>query len=300
MRRIARWRGTATTSESWAAADAPRYRSRMDDLNPQQQQMADQSMVRTLRAQTEAIWPQELPLLRRYALPDAPAVLDAGCGTGEATRRLAEAFPRAAVLGVDILDHHLELARAASTHLGARVRYEHRTLFSLGLADASFDLVVCRHVLQSIPHAERAVAELVRVTRPGGWVHLIAEDYGLIQMPRRATDPLRFWPEMPARFGDAIGTDMFIGRRAPALLQRLGLEAVTADIVVVDPLRVPRETFAAIWEAWRDGFSGAIAQHCGVTEAEVAAHFDDQIAVIRDPSEYASWLVPVIAGRRPR
>ena len=38
-------------------------------LNPQRSQMADESMVRTLRAQAEAIWPQELPLLRRYGLP---------------------------------------------------------------------------------------------------------------------------------------------------------------------------------------------------------------------------------------
>ncbi|HQR30993.1 MAG TPA: SAM-dependent methyltransferase, partial [Anaeromyxobacteraceae bacterium] len=61
------------------------------DLNPQREHMADESMVRTLAAQVEAVWPQELPLLRRYPLPAAPRILDAGCGTGEASRRLAEA-----------------------------------------------------------------------------------------------------------------------------------------------------------------------------------------------------------------
>lgn len=256
-------------------------------------------MVRTLSAQARAIWPQELPLIRRYALPAAPAILDAGCGTGEASRRLAEAFPRATVLGVDILDHHLERARSLSTHVGDRLRFEHRTLFGLGVPDASFDLVVCRHVLQSIPHAERAIAELVRVTRPGGWVHLIPEDYGLIQMPRRELDPLRMWPAVAARFGAAVGTDMFIGRRAPAILHALGLDDISVDVVLVDTLRVPRDTFAEIWEAWRDGFSDAIAEHAEVPLAEVIANFDDQIAAIRDPAEYASWIVPVVAGRRP-
>src|SRR5678815_5917732 len=53
------------------------------DLNPQAAQMADESMVRTLAAQAQAIWPQEAPLLLRYRLPQEPAVLDAGCGTGE-------------------------------------------------------------------------------------------------------------------------------------------------------------------------------------------------------------------------
>jgi len=42
----------------------------MTDLNPQVNQMADESMVRNLTAQIEAIWPQELPLYRRYGLGD--------------------------------------------------------------------------------------------------------------------------------------------------------------------------------------------------------------------------------------
>jgi ubiquinone/menaquinone biosynthesis C-methylase UbiE len=267
------------------------------ELNPQAEQMAHESMVRTLAAQTEAIWPQELPLYHRYPLPEAPRILDAGCGTGEASRRLAQAFPRASVLGVDIIDASLERARAASARLGDRIRYEHRTIFDLGLPDASFDLTVNRHVLQSIPHAERAIAELVRVTRPGGWVHLIAEDYGMIHFPGGRFGAHDFWPEIPRRFGAAMGTDLFIGRRAPAILQALGVKGITVDYVVVDTLRVPRETFAAIWEAWRDGYVGVIAEHCGVTEAWVAAHFEEQIATLRDPGSYAAWIVPVVAGR---
>jgi ubiquinone/menaquinone biosynthesis C-methylase UbiE len=267
------------------------------ELNPQAEQMAHESMVRTLAAQTEAIWPQELPLYGRYSLPDAPRILDAGCGTGEASRRLAERFPRASVLGVDVIESSLERARAGSGHLGDRIRFEHRTIFDLGLPHGSFDLVVNRHVLQSIPHAERAIAELVRVTRPGGWVHLVAEDYGMIHFPGGRFGALDFWPEIPRRFGAAIGTDLFIGRKAPSILKALGLASITVDYVVVDTLRVPRETFAAIWEAWRDGYVGVIAEHCGVTEAWVAAQFEDQIATLLDPGSYAAWIVPVVAGR---
>jgi hypothetical protein len=39
-----------------------------DDLNPQAKEMADESMVRNLAAQAEAIWPQEKPLFDRYRL----------------------------------------------------------------------------------------------------------------------------------------------------------------------------------------------------------------------------------------
>ncbi len=269
------------------------------DLNPQARQMADASMVRTLAAQAEAIWPQERVLLARYTLPAAPRILDAGCGTGEATRRLAEEFPAARILGVDLLEAHLDRARAEAAAFGDRVRFDKQTIFHLGLPDRSFDLVVCRHVLQSIPRAEEAVAELVRVTARGGRVHLIPEDYGMVHFPRRRFDPNEFWPANPLRFGGATGTDMLVGRRAPSMLQALGLRDITMDYVVVDTIRVARETFAAIWEAWRDGYVEPLSKHCGIPPEEVAARFDDQIATIRDPAAYAAWLVPVVSGVVP-
>jgi ubiquinone/menaquinone biosynthesis C-methylase UbiE len=68
-----------------------------DDLNPQAREMADESMVRTLAAKAEAIWPQERPPFERYRLPDDATVLDAGCGTGEITYRVASMLPRSRV-----------------------------------------------------------------------------------------------------------------------------------------------------------------------------------------------------------
>jgi SAM-dependent methyltransferase len=271
------------------------------DPFPQAAQMADASMVRTLAAQAEAIWPQEAPLFARYRLPRDARVLDAGCGTGEATVRLAALLPGAELLGVDLLEPHLERARtrAAAEGHGGRVTFERRSIHDLGLPPASFDLAVCRHVLQAIRSPERAVAELVRVTRPGGVVHLLAEDYAMIHFTPGRLDAAALWPAAAQRLGAATGTDMLVGRRVPGMLRGLGLEHVSVDYVVVDNLRVARETFAAIWSAWRDGYSDLLAQQLGWTRERVAAHFDDQIATIRDPLGYAVWLVPVVAGRIP-
>ncbi len=269
------------------------------DPNPHAEQMADESMVRNLAAQAEAIWPQELPFLRRYRLPAAPRILDAGCGTGEASVRLAEAFPSATLLGVDLLEAHLERARARSAHLGGRARFENRSIFELGIPAASFDLVVCRHVLQAVPHAERAIAELVRVTRPGGTVHLLPEDYGMVHFPPGRFDPDDMWPAMPVRFAEATGTDMRVGRRVPAMLVALGLVDVRMDFVVVDTLRVPRVTFARIWEAWRDGYAGVTAEYGRFPMEEALARWNEQIATIRDPGSYAAWLIPVVSGTVP-
>ena len=270
-----------------------------DPLNPQEKEMSDESMVRNLAAQADAIWPQEQPLFTRYALSTDASILDAGCGTGEISMRLAGMFEQARLLGIDVIDAHLERARVRCAAFGDRTRFENRSIFELGLPDRTFDLVVCRHVLQAIPHADRAIAELARVTRRGGWLHLIAEDYLMINFERRRLDPDDFWTRGPRQFGDAIGVDLRIGRRTYGILHRLGLADISVDYVVVDPLRVPRETFAAIWAAWRDGFAETVSAHSSISHAEFVDHFEDMIATIRDPSAYGVWHVPVIAARVP-
>jgi len=270
-----------------------------DPLNPHAREMADESMVRNLAAQALAIWPQEEALIRRYGLPDNAEILDAGCGTGEISSRLATLFPQGTVLAVDVLDEHLALARRRFADFGGRLRFENRSVYDLGLPDSAFDLTVCRHVIQSIPHPDRVLAELIRVTRSGGRIHVIAEDYGMIHFEPRALDPEAFWREGPKAFGAATGTDLHIGRKAYGLVRRLGLIEVSVDFVVVDPLRVSRDTFASIWQAWRDGYALAVAEHTRFSQEEFIAHFDDMLATLRDPEGYGVWFVPIVSGRVP-
>ena len=273
----------------------------MTDLNPQREQMADESMVRNLEAQANAIWPQEKPLYQRYGLSSGIDILDAGCGTGEGASRLAELYSKAKVLGVDILDHHLDLARERYAALASRLRFEHRSIYELGLPDASFDLVTCRHVLHSIPHPEKVVAELRRVTRPGGWLHLIPEDYEMLHFQKgQKVDPDEFWNEVPANFGKATETDLYIGRDMYAILEAQGFEEIAIDYVIVDTLRVPRETFAGIITAWRDGYAELSAEHSRFSVTETTAYFNQMIETILDPKQYAVWMVPVVGARVPR
>jgi ubiquinone/menaquinone biosynthesis C-methylase UbiE len=269
------------------------------DLNPQAKQMADESMVRGLDAQARAIWPQEVQLIRRYAIPNEARILDAGCGTGEGSSRLAELFPGAQVLGVDIIDAHLELARSRYANLAARLTFEHQSIFEFRIPDRTFDLTVCRHVLHSIPHADRVLAELARVTRPGGYLHLIPEDYGMLHFQRGSLDPREFWHVAAASFGSATGTDLFIGRNTFSILAAMKLDAISVDYVVVDTVRVPRETFARILEAWRDGYAEPIGQFTPIARESALAYFNQMIANIRDPLGYAVWMVPVLSARVP-
>jgi ubiquinone/menaquinone biosynthesis C-methylase UbiE len=270
------------------------------DRNPQAEQMGDESMVRNLALQAEAIWPQEWPLFARYGLSGALRILDLGCGTGEITRRLAAHYPQARLTGVDILESNLVLARRDSVAQGGRIDYAQGDAFALAHPDASFDLVVCRHMSQAVPDFPLVLAEITRVLKPGGWLHLLSEDYGMLHMPAGASfDPDRFWNGHAVRFLASVGCDGRIGRHSPALLDAADYHDIAMDYLTVDTLRVPRATFAGILHAWRDGFAPALAEAAGRAVAEVRADFDRLIVAVETPPQYAVWHVPVVSGRKP-
>jgi len=278
-----------------------------DERNPQAQQMGDESMARNLAWQAQAIWPQEQPLFARYGLSGALRILDLGCGTGEITRRLADLYPHARVDGIDVLEGNLPIARRDSRDYGERIDYAVGDAFALRFADATFDLVVCRHMSQAVPQFELVLDEIGRVLKPGGWLHLLSEDYAMLRFPRhraaragdRDFDPDRFWVDHALPFLESIGCDGRIGRHSPPLLEARGYRELAMDFLIVDTLRVPRATFANILVAWRDGFAPVLAETTGRTLDAVRADFDTMIADVATPPNYAVWHVPVISARRP-
>lgn len=262
--------------------------------------VADEAKVRNLAAQALAIWPQEDLLIEDYKLGAAIEVLDVGCGTGEISFRLADKFPEANILGLDPYPSHIELARLRSGPYGERVRFEQADVFALAVPDRSMDLTVCRHLLQAVPYPERVLDELLRVTKPGGRVHVLAEDYGMFHFHPTTLDTDAFWRELVSVFGPATGTDLRIGRRTYTLLRERGVQDVRVDYVSLDPVRVSRDVCAQIIEAWRDGYAETLAERSRFSVAEVRAYFDDMIACIRHPRGYGVWQVPIITGVLPK
>ncbi|MFE8597689.1 class I SAM-dependent methyltransferase [Archangium violaceum] len=274
----------------------------MDDArNPQAEQMADESMARTLAHQAEAIWPQEQHLFERYGLSGPLNILDLGCGTGQITRRLASRYPQAQVLGIDILESNLAIARQGDV-FGGRIRYARGDAFALEQGDANFELVVCRHMSQAVPDFPQVLAEITRVLKPGGWLHLLSEDYGMLHMPvppDGSFDPDRFWNEIMGAFERKTACDVRIGRHSPPLLERFGYRDIAMNYITVDTLRVPRATFAGIIKAWRDGYVKPLAEASGRSIAEVTTDFNILISALETPPQYAVWHVPIVSGRKP-
>ena len=272
----------------------------MKERNPQAEQMADESMLRNLAAQAEANWPQEQALFERYRLPVPARIADIGCGSGEITSRLAARYPDAELVGVDILEGSVAYARRRYASLAPRVQFEQGDAFELALASARFDLVLCRHMTQSVPEPQRVLAELHRICRPGGWVHVLSEDYGMIHGAATHLDPDRLWHEGVIAFAHATGTDAKVGRRTWALMKHAGFEDLHVDYIVVDTIRVPRAVFGAIIAAWRDGYTDALARHTKLGVQEVRALFDQVVDAIADPQQYVVWHIPIVSGRKPQ
>ena len=101
-------------------------------------------------------------------LAPGEAVLDVGCGTGSLLYHLADAPERPSVTGIDASAIYVAAAKQLA---GTRaVTVEEGDATALRFADATFDRVLSQLVLQFIPGAGRAAAEMRRVVRPGGTV----------------------------------------------------------------------------------------------------------------------------------
>lgn len=109
--------------------------------------------------------------VRSWAGPDPVDALDVGCGTGFFALLLAGLGHRAT--GVDAADEMLSRARAKAAAAGLAADFSSADAEDLPFADASFDLVIERHVIWTLPNPARALAEWARVLRPGGQLVLV-------------------------------------------------------------------------------------------------------------------------------
>ncbi|MBI4342988.1 MAG: class I SAM-dependent methyltransferase [Candidatus Omnitrophica bacterium] len=105
-------------------------------------------------------------VLSRWLSPGS-LILDAGCGSGRMLPML-EAFGRPVGL-----DESLDGLR-----LGGYPRLARASLTALPFSAAAFDAVICLDAIEHVERDEAALAELVRVLRPGGLLALTVPAYG--------------------------------------------------------------------------------------------------------------------------
>ncbi len=102
--------------------------------------------------------------------PDTSLVLDVGTGTAQIPIELCRADPSARIVAVDAATHMLTLARANIERAGFTSRIEPRLVDAkrLPLDADTFTSVMSNSIVHHIPEPLSALAEMLRVLRPGG------------------------------------------------------------------------------------------------------------------------------------
>lgn len=108
-------------------------------------------------------------VLELFPLQKGDLVLDAGCGTGNFSLKLARKGVR--VIGVDISPAMLAVAREKAARQGLEISFREMDFCKLDFRPASFDAVLSVTAFEFMPEPDQAYAELMRVLKPGG--HLL-------------------------------------------------------------------------------------------------------------------------------
>jgi ubiquinone/menaquinone biosynthesis C-methylase UbiE len=115
---------------------------------------------------------------RYLALREGDAVLDPGCGSGYDAIRMAGMVGREGkVLGIDLNEHLLSIARENAKGRDLPVSFEVQDISRLDLHDESFDAIRIERTLQILKDPGRVLDELVRVLKPSGRLVAVEPDW---------------------------------------------------------------------------------------------------------------------------
>ena len=243
---------------------------------------------------------QSMPFIRQYKqrlrilldLHPGQQVLDAGTGTGEDAQEVARLVaPGGQVMGLDMSQVMIDEARKRVQDAGLPVRFVQGDIQHLPFEDATFDRCYADRIFIHLPDPQRALAELVRVTRPGGQIVIAEGDHEsqVLDTP---------YPEVTRRFFRFRNDGMrqpAIAHRLYALFQEAGLldvqveplSRLTTDYEMIRPI-------AHYIEGMRS------AQSYGVVTAEEAEQWIQYLEeAMRTGRFFHAIMWFVTSGRKP-
>ncbi len=238
-----------------------------------------------------------------YAAPIAhpSSILDVGCGTGRWPIEMAEQFPNANVVGVDIVPPPTEAERPdrANRRPDNFAFIQGNILQGLPFANNTFDFVHMRLLVFALPASrwQDVANELARVTRPDGWVEWM-EGAILLHGGGPAVERLNGYASAA---GKGRGIEPMYGYRIGDFLQEAGLTGVQKR-----QIHIPIHTFAGRvgqmgvidYLAVIEGLKGPLVGQGLVAPEE----FDQTIRVARQEMDRYKVMAtfPVAFGQRPR
>lgn len=258
--------------------------------------MSSKGEAERLYAQEEAAPSHQRLLIA--GLREGQTALDAGCGPGAVTQSMLEIVgPRGRVTG---FDGNAGLLEEAQRRLAGRDNLElrHASLPQTGLPSEGFDFVWSQYVFEYFKEPQEALAELVRLTRPGGRVVVTDVDsHGFLNWP--FPESLKAQADRLALALAERGLDLNVGRKLFTLFRRQGL--LDVNVRVFPFYVVAGAADLTLLNDWKMRFE--VLRPIGVPGLGGAAQYEsfvrNYLELLADPDSLKYALVLMTWGKRP-
>ncbi|MBD2700400.1 methyltransferase domain-containing protein [Spirosoma sp. BT702] len=166
--------------------------------------------------------------LLKYLRPGL-SVMDVGCGSGAITRDLAERIgPTGRVLGIDPNAGLIEQARQnAGDTLG--VAFEQADVYTFDTSER-FDLITCARTLQWLREPERALVNMKRLLKPGGWLAILDYNHEKLNWQPEPPASMRLFYDAFLKWRQEAGFDNAIADHLDELMHQVGFMTVQTEI----------------------------------------------------------------------
>jgi ubiquinone/menaquinone biosynthesis C-methylase UbiE len=181
--------------------------------------------------------------------------------------------------------------RAASAGVASWVTHQQASALALPFATASFDACRCERVLLHLIHPEQAVSEMVRVTKPDGWVLAMEPDWGTNSIATSEVDIERRLARVHA---ERCLHNGYIGRRLSSIFKQQQLREISINVEVFffTQYAVAREIFLLDWRE-REAVAAGL-----VTEDELQRWRASLEQAEAEGVFFGSVCGVIVAGRR--
>ena len=215
-------------------------------------------------------------------------VLDVGCGMGADVFALAAMVGESGhVTGVDFSEALISEAKTRAAERSLAVSFEVADAQSLPFAHASFDAVRTERMLMHVPNATQAIAEMVRVLRPGGRLSVFDMDWETQFCDSSQREVTR---KIALSFCDGMKNG-WIGRSLPRLFKQHGMFDLS---MVYHTVTVDHEFLQLL-------LGGHVAHAVSIgtiTESEANSWWADLDTANRESRFLYGWTAMTVASTR--